>query len=137
MAEAADGADRIRAARLAKLDRLEAAGVRGYPTTFKRTHRAQEVSANFETLQAQRVCVAGRLDVFRKLSGNLVFVDIKDDSGRLQLMLHPRDMDDSQRLIYDALDPGDFAGACGSVIKTKTGEVSVEVTELSFLSKSL
>jgi lysyl-tRNA synthetase class 2 len=137
MAEAADGADRIRAARLAKLDRLEAAGIRGFPTTFKRTHRAQEVSANFEALQGQPVCVAGRLDVFRKLSGNLVFVDVKDDSGRLQLMLHPREMDASQRLVYDALDPGDFAGACGTVIRTKTGEVSVEVAELSFLSKSL
>ena len=136
MAEA-DGADRIRAARLGKLERLEAAGLRGFPTTFERSHRAQEVHASFQTLQGQPVCVAGRLDVFRKLSGNLVFVDVKDDSGRLQLMLHPRDMDDTQRLIYDSLDPGDFAGACGSVIKTKTGEVTVEVQTLHFLSKSL
>jgi lysyl-tRNA synthetase class 2 len=77
------------------------------------------------------------LDVFRKLSGNLVFVDVKDDSGRLQLMLHPRDMDATQRAIYDALDPGDFAGACGAVIKSKTGEVTVEVDELTILTKSL
>jgi lysyl-tRNA synthetase, class II len=137
MAEAADGADRIRAGRLAKLERLEAAGLRGFPTTFARSHRAQEVHASFDTLEDQQVCVAGRLDVFRKLSGNLVFVDIKDDSGRLQLMLHPRDMDETQRLIYDSLDPGDFAGASGKVIKTKTGEVTVEVAELRFLSKSL
>ncbi len=140
MPDSGDGAeqpDRIRAARLAKLDHLEAAGIRAYPTTFERSHLAQDVAGKFDELQAERVCVAGRLDVFRKLSGNLVFVDIKDDSGRLQLMLHPRDMDESQRAIYDALDPGDFAGACGTVIKSKTGEVTVEVQQLTFLSKSL
>src|SRR5919202_996267 len=132
-----DGVDRITAARLAKLERLEQAGVRGFPTTCARSHRAQEIHARFDALSGQSVCVAGRLDVFRKLSGNLVFVDVKDESGRIQLMLHPRAMDDAQRLVYETLDPGDFVGACGTVIKSKTGEVSVEVTELSLLSKSL
>src|SRR5215467_10665877 len=111
MAEDADGLDRIQKARLTKLERLESSGVRAYPTTFERTHKALEVQADFDGLNGKQVSVAGRLDVTRKLSGNLVFVDIKDDSGRLQLMLHPRDMDDTQKLIYDALDPGDFAGA--------------------------
>src|SRR6266852_9443732 len=132
-----DGSDRIRQARLDKLARLEHAGVRGYPTTFPRTHRAQEIHAHFDTLEGQRVCVSGRLDVFRKLSGNLVFVDLRDESGKIQLMLHPRSMDEAQRLVYDALDPGDFLGACGTVIKSKTGEVSVDANELTFLSKSL
>ena len=140
MAEAGDGAegsDRIRDARLAKLERLEAAGQRAYPTEFPRSHRAQEVHGQFENLTGSRVCVAGRLAVFRKISGNLVFVHLKDESGRLQLMLHPRDMDETQRLVYESLDPGDFAGACGTVIKTRTGEVTVEVDELRMLSKSL
>jgi lysyl-tRNA synthetase class 2 len=83
------------------------------------------------------VCTVGRIDVFRKLSGNLVFVDLTDESGKVQLMLHPRNMDEPQRLVYETLDPGDFVGACGVVIKSKTGEVSVEVTELELLSKSL
>jgi lysyl-tRNA synthetase, class II len=131
------GADRIRQARLDKLARLEGAGVRGYPTTFTRTHPAGNVHAAFDTLEGQQVCVAGRIDVFRKLSGNLVFVDLTDESGKLQLMLHPRTMAEPQRVVYDALDPGDFVGACGTVIKSKTGEVSVEVSDLTFLSKSL
>src|ERR687886_613667 len=131
-----DGVDRITAARLAKLERLEHTGVRGFPTTFPRSHRAQEIHADYDALSGQAVCVAGRLDVFRKLSGNLVFVDVKDESGRIQLMLHPRAMDDAQRLVYETLDPGDFVGACGTVIKSKTGEVSVEVTQLTLLSKS-
>src|SRR5919201_3914591 len=132
-----DGVDRIMAARLAKLARVEQAGVRAFPTTFSRSHRAQEIHADFDALNGRRVSVAGRLDVFRKLSGNLVFVDVKDESGKIQLMLHPRAMDDAQRLVYEALDPGDFVGACGSVIKSKTGEVTVEVVELRLLSTSL
>jgi lysyl-tRNA synthetase, class II len=137
MAEDLDGLDRIQKARLSKLERLEAAGERAFPTTFERTHRAQQVHADFDSLQGQQVCVAGRLDVFRKLSGNLVFVDLKDESGRIQLMLHPRDMDEAQRLVLDALDPGDFAGACGTVIKSRTHEVTVEAKSLRMLSKSL
>src|SRR4051794_14454992 len=121
--EGADsGGDRIQRARLEKLTRLESAGVRPFPTTVPRTHRAAEIHANYDALADQPVCVCGRLDVFRKLSGNLVFVDLKDDSGKIQLMLHPRDMDASQRLVYETLDPGDFAGARGKVIKSKTGE---------------
>src|SRR3989454_895414 len=61
--QSGDGTDRIRQARLDKLERLENAGVRGYPTTFPRTHRAQEIHANFDTLEGQRVCVSGRVDV--------------------------------------------------------------------------
>jgi len=132
-----EGVDRIAAARLAKLERLEEAGLRAYPTTFPRTHRAQEVHAKFEALNGQRVCVAGRLGVFKVLSKNLAFAFLQDDSGQIQLIFHPRDFDETTRLVYDTLDPGDFVGACGLVMKSNRGEVSVEVQELTLLSKSL
>src|SRR5437588_2504582 len=135
--DAAEPSDRIRDARLAKLQRLEDAGVRSYPTTFERTHRAQEVEASFDALTGQQVCVAGRLGVFKILGKNLAFAFVQDDSGQLQLIFHPRDFDETTRLVYETLDPGDFVGACGVVIKSKTGEVTVEVTELMLLSKSL
>ena len=132
-----EGADRIAAARLAKLERLEAAGGRGFPTTFPRSHRALEVHANFDALNGQRVCVAGRLGVFKVLSKNLAFAFLQDDSGQIQLIFHPRDFDEASRLVYDTLDPGDFVGACGNVMKSNRGEVSVEAHELTLLSKSL
>jgi lysyl-tRNA synthetase class 2 len=134
---ALDGGDRIRQARLDKLARLEDAGVRPYPTTFPRTHRATEVQAGFEDLQGQQVCVAGRLGVFKSLGKNLAFVFLQDDSGQVQLIFHPREFDEQTRAVYEGLDPGDFVGACGNVIKSKTGEVSVDVRQLTFLSKSL
>src|SRR5712692_9792484 len=135
--QSGDGTDRMRQARLEKLARLESAGVRGYPTTFQWTHRAQEIQSNYETIEGQRACVAGRLGVFKILSKNLAFVFLKDDSGQIQLIFHPRDFDEKTRLVYEALDPGDFVGACGKVIKSNTGEVSIDVQELTFLSKSL
>ena len=132
-----DGADRIRQARLDKLERLEDAGIRPYPTQVQRTHRAAEVHANFDALEGKQVCVTGRLGVFKSLGKNLAFVFVQDESGQIQLILHPATFDDQSRAVYDALDPGDFVGACGKVIKSKTGEVSVDVQQLTFLSKSL
>jgi lysyl-tRNA synthetase class 2 len=129
--------DRIRAARLEKLARVEAAGLRAYPTTFGRTHLARAVSAGFEQLEGQRVCVAGRLGVFRTLGKNLAFVFVHDDSGEIQLLIHPSDLDERSRLVFDALDPADFVGACGTVTRTRRGEVSIEVQQLELLAKSL
>ncbi len=132
-----EGGDRLRQARLEKLARLEDAGIRPYPTTFPRSHRATEVQANFENLEGKQVCVAGRLGVFKSLGKNLAFVFLQDDSGQIQLILHPRALDEQTRAVYAGLDPGDFVGACGNVMKSKTGEVSVDVQQLTLLSKSL
>src|SRR5207237_933008 len=68
---------------------------------------------------------------------NLAFVPLSDGSATVQLVLHPRDMEPAAREIYEALDPGDIIGACGTVMKTRTGEVSVEAAELTLLTKSL
>ena len=106
-----EGGDRLRQARLEKLARLEDAGIRPYPTTFPRSHRATEVQANFENLEGKQVCVAGRLGVFKSLGKNLAFVFLQDDSGQIQLILHPRALDEQTRAVYAGLDPGDFVGA--------------------------
>ncbi len=132
-----DALDRIQRARLAKLEGLERAGVRGFPTTFDRTHLAREIEAQFEQLQGQRVCVAGRIGVFKTFGRKLAFVFVQDASGQIQLVLHPQDLPEEALRVYEGLDPGDFVGARGTVIKTRTGEVSVEVTDLTFLGKSL
>jgi len=132
-----DGLDRIQRARLEKLERLEAAGQRGFPTTFARTHKAAQVVGDYANLEGKEVCIAGRVGVFKTFGKNLAFVFVTDGSGQIQLILHPRDMDAATLQAYEALDPGDFAGARGVVIKSKTGEVSIDVKSLSFLSKSL
>jgi lysyl-tRNA synthetase class 2 len=77
------------------------------------------------------------LGVFRTLSKNLAFVFLQDGSGEIQLLLHPHGLDEASRRVYDTLDPADFAGACGRVMKTRRGEVSIEVESLELLSKAL
>jgi lysyl-tRNA synthetase class 2 len=133
----AEQTDRIVAARLEKLAHLEASGARAYPTSYARTHLAAEVHAHYEKLEGTTVRVAGRVGVFRTFGKNLAFVTLADDSGHIQLLLHPRDLSELARVAYDALDPGDFAGAQGKVLKTNKGEVSVEATELTVLAKAL
>jgi lysyl-tRNA synthetase class 2 len=133
----ADDGDRIQRARLEKLARLEDAGVRGFPTTFERTHHAATIQADFAALEGSRVCVAGRVGVFKRLGKNLAFVFVRDGSGQIQLILHPNELDEATALVFETVDPGDFVGACGKVVKSKTGEVSVQVDQLTFLGKSL
>jgi lysyl-tRNA synthetase, class II len=123
-------------ARLNKLATLEAAGVRAYPTTAERSHTARQVVDEFPALEGRRVCVVGRLGVFRRF-GQLAFVPLQDGSGQIQLMLRPRELGPAAQAVYQALDPGDFVSACGAVIKSKTGEISVEVAELTLLAKAL
>jgi len=132
-----DAVDRITRARLDKLERLETTGARAFPTTFGRSHRARQIAEDFSRLEGQRVCVAGRLGVLRTFGKNLAFAPLQDDSGGIQLVVHPRDLGQAASAVFDALDPGDFVGACGQVIKTRTGEISVDVVELTLLAKAL
>lgn len=130
--------ERIRHARIGKVARLEAAGPRGYPARFPRSHLAEEVRDRYEELAGQRVSVAGRLGVFKSF-GKLAFVFLHDNSGQVQLLLRPRDLTGDAAVTYEALDSGDFVGATGTVTRTRTGEVSVEVEPagLTLLSKAL
>jgi len=129
--------------RLRKLDELKQLGVNPYPAKATRTHMLSEITANFDTLQGQEVMVVGRIQNIRKF-GKIAFVVVRDASGEVQLFLGsdkiaPLDASAS-RLGMDQLpllDSGDFVEAKGVVVKTKTGEVSVEVHELRLLTKSL
>src|ERR1700704_1621311 len=116
----ADEGDHIQRARLEKLVHLEDAGVLGFPTAAERTHQAATVQADFASLEGSRVCVAGRVGVFKKLGKNLTFVFLRDGSGQIQLLMHPNELDEATGLVLEALDPGDFVSACGKVIKSKT-----------------
>ncbi|HWZ65749.1 MAG TPA: lysine--tRNA ligase [Patescibacteria group bacterium] len=133
----------LRNERLRKLDELKKLGVNPYPADSKRTHTLEQISSKFDTLEGKQVSVVGRITNIRKF-GKIAFVVIKDVSGTLQLFLgadrvEALKADDSQ-LGFDQLpllDAGDFIEAHGSVIKTKTDEISIEVASLRLLAKSL
>lgn len=133
----------LRDERLRKLEELKKLGVDPYPATAERTHTLSEINERFEELQGQEVNVVGRIVNIRKF-GKIAFVVLRDQSGQVQLFLvqdkvTPLDAVKSQ-LGFEQLpllDSGDFVQAHGAVIKTQTGEISVEVRELKLLTKSL
>lgn len=129
--------------RLRKLKVLNEVGINSYPAESHRTHKTAEIITDFDKLENQVVTVAGRIIGIRKF-GKLAFIVIKDYSGQIQLFLRSDllgalDVANSQIGIADLplLDTGDFVEATGKVIKSKTGEISIETTNLRLLAKSL
>lgn len=129
--------------RLRKLAELKQLGVDSYPAKTNRTHKTGYITAEFDQLQDQTVTVAGRIVSIRKF-GKIAFIVIRDDGDELQLFWRQNDSTSADRsnselLLNDIalLDSGDFVEATGKVIKTQTGEISVELEKLRMLAKSL
>ncbi|HZJ34734.1 MAG TPA: lysine--tRNA ligase [Candidatus Angelobacter sp.] len=129
--------------RLRKLKTLRDLGINPYPSDSHRTHNAFDIVNKFDELEGQIVTAAGRIIGIRKF-GKLAFIVMKDYSGQVQLFLRSdivaqMDVTNNQIGITELplLDIGDFVEATGKVIKSKTGEISVEVTNLHLLAKSL
>lgn len=129
--------------RIRKLDELKDLGLNPFPSKSHRTHHCIQVVNNFSDIQGEQVFVAGRITGIRKF-GKIAFLVIRDDSGALQLFMSSEsastlDANKNQLSINELnlLDTGDFIQASGKVIKTKTGEISVEVDSLVLLAKAL
>ena len=131
--------------RLRKLSELRELGINPYPAKSQRTHSTAEIVARFEELSGETVQVVGRVVSIRKF-GKLAFIVIRDQSGELQLFItaanqaESADRGNSELLVpseIHLLDSGDFVEASGRVIRTQTGEISVEVVRLRLLTKSL
>ncbi len=133
----------LRDERLRKLDELIALGINPYPAQAHRTHKTKEIIDSFDTLEGTPATVAGRITGIRKF-GKLAFIVLKDVSGVVQLFFKDGNVSEADpsnsELTMDQLnllDPGDFIEASGNVIKSKTGEISIEVSTLRLLTKSL
>lgn len=129
--------------RLRKLADLKEAGFNPYPANSSRTHHTAVVKDQFDILEGQEVTVAGRVMGIRKF-GKLAFIVVRDMSGEVQLfiqdgLLAERDATQNQIGLGDIplLDTGDFIEATGPVIKTKTGEISVQAQTIRLLTKAL
>ena len=127
-----------------RLRRLREAGVEPYPTRFVRSHPLARVVAEFggrdaAALEAQpvEVTTAGRL-LTRRAMGKASFATLSDGEARLQVYARKDDLgEQAYRLFLDLLDLGDFVGVRGRLMRTRTGELSVQASELTLLSKAL
>lgn len=129
--------------RLRKLAALRELGLDPYPAHTERTHDCATVVSQYDELAGQEVSVAGRVLSIRSF-GKLAFIKLQDASGAVQLYLQRDTMAelDAPRGILGMkqlrlLDTGDFVEATGTVLRTKTGEISVGVRELRLLTKAL
>ena len=123
------------AQRLAKAERWRERGVDPYPPRFKRTHTADQIPALADQ-GGQVATVAGRISAMRTM-GKLAFIDLKDGTGRLQVMLRrDRVGDDAFAAIHD-LDLGDFLGVTGEAIRSRTGEPTVDAASYTLLAKAI
>ncbi len=131
--------------RLDKAQALRERGVALYPRRSTRTHRIADAIAAFAALpadtpedQAPQVTVTGRVRRVN-IKGKLSFMHIEDESGRVQLFLRLNDMGEDAYAPIKAklIDTDDYVQASGQMMHTKTGEVSVRVTALVLLAKSL
>lgn len=131
--------DRFEAARLVKLEQIEELGHDPWGQRFDdhiSIRDAREKCPEEAGVEGEKVRIAGRLMTRRK-AGKLRFFDIKDWSGRIQLLVSRGDLTEHQWKLVGALDLGDLVGIDGYMKRTDSGEVSIFVEDLTVLCKSL
>ncbi len=129
---------RITEGRLNSLRRLRDRGIDPYPHAYRPTHTIAEARAAFG--QGADIpggmSVAGRVTGMRSM-GKMSFLDLRDGSGKIQLSLRKDVLGVDGYLLLDDIDIGDFVGAEGKLFLTRSGELSLEVSGLAMLCKSL
>jgi lysyl-tRNA synthetase class 2 len=129
--------------RLEKLKQIEALGQQAYPTKYDFTHTVPQILAEYtdktgEQPEAARVHVrvAGRIMAIR-LMGKAGFAHLQQDGQRLQIYVKKDAVGEKGFELYKLLDLGDHIGASGYLFRTRTGELSVHVEQITFLAKDL
>lgn len=122
--------------RLQKLQALREQGKDPYQNAFRPSHKAGHIVDNFEQYEGSTVRVAGRLMLLRT-QGRVSFADLHDESGKIQLFVRVNNLGEEAYEEFKRLDLGDIIGAAGTVMKTRKGEVSVEISEFTLLAKAL
>ena len=138
-----DEANEQRQQRIKKLDVLREAGVAPYGMRFDAKDRAGDLirlhgQKTKETLEQERIpcTIAGRIVALRRF-GKAAFAVLQDGSERLQTYLKKDLLSSQAYTVTEQLDLGDWIGVTGILFRTKTNEFTVEVHELTFLSKAL
>ena len=128
------------------LQKIRDLGIDPYPSQlFDITHRSVDIHGSYQEEKKDEftgISMAGRL-MMKRIMGKASFAELQDSSGRIQLYLNRDEICPGEdKTLYNTvfkklLDIGDFIGVSGYVFTTQTGTVSLHVTELTLLSKSL
>ena len=125
------------------LQKLKDLGINCYPAdVFPVNTTANDIKNGYEDGKELKVVIAGRI-MSRRIMGKASFAELQDSSGKIQLYVNRDEVCEGEdKTMYNQvfkklLDIGDILGIEGSVFKTKVGEISVMVKEITILSKSL
>lgn len=125
--------ENLRKIRLEKLEKIRRLGVDPYPAQFK--DREEIAKARKKKLKA-KVKAAGRITGWRG-HGNLIFADLKDESGQIQVCFKSDELPKKEFEFLELLDLGDFLGVEGTLFKTKAGELTILISSYKLLTKSV
>jgi lysyl-tRNA synthetase class 2 len=130
--------------RLEKIERMRARGVEPYPTRAHPTHTAQAAIRAFESWESSgsmgdpiKATLAGRLRALRTM-GKIAFGHIEDASGRIQLFFRVNELgEEAITHLREDYDLGDYLEASGYLVRTRTGEISLQVQSFCMLAKAV
>jgi lysyl-tRNA synthetase class 2 len=120
--------------RKSKLAALRAKGIDPFKNKFAPGETCAHARANYA--EGREVSIAGRVTAHRDM-GKSMFIDVRDQSGRLQAYAQKNVLGDEQFDVIRHLDIGDFIGAKGTMFTTKAGEISVKLSSFVILAKAL
>ncbi len=134
--------NKLIAERRRKLDALREQG-QAFPNDFRRDAMAGELLAEYDEKSAEdfeaeprRVAVAGRM-MAKRIMGKAAFTHVQDMTGKIQLFVQRDAVGEDVYAAFKGWDIGDIVGGEGTLMKTKTGELSVRVDALRLLTKSV
>lgn len=131
--------------RLEKINEMRQQDIEPYPTRSEVTHLIKDVIASFsvfeekgqEDAEAPQATIAGRIRS-RRVMGKLAFCHIEDGSGKIQLMLRINELGkDGLTNFKERFDMGDFIQASGSLMRSRTGEITLLVDQFKMLAKAI
>ena len=105
-------------------------------TKYDVTCHSQDIKDNFSTMEGQEVSVAGRM-MSKRVMGKASFCNVQDLKGSIQCYVARDNVGEEPYKGFKKMDIGDIIGVKGTVFQTKTGEISIHVTGITLLSKSL
>jgi len=143
--------ERIVQQRLEKLDQIRGHGINPYPHRYHRSHTTQQAVEQLQEWESKhdtekatdrlagkvRANIGGRIMAIRRM-GKSSFFDIRDGSGKIQLLFqNTNELDEDQLQLFNDLDIGDIIGVEGPLLRTKSGEPTIWVESFTLLAKSL
>lgn len=122
-----------------KLAKLREKGIDPFKNKFATDSTCDNARSKFdkgEVPEGTRFSVAGRITAHRDM-GKSIFIDVRDQSGRVQVYAQKQALGDEQFDIFKHLDLGDFIGVTGTMFRTKTNEPSIKLEAFTILAKAL